>query len=391
MARYDDGIGNTLKQHKTLHKASDISQKSDVANTDSSSVPVSPSVSASVLVKTKLPFEKLRRAIRMRKGVSGDFSHLTKIPEFYKSLRDKYTVEELLTRSFVVINKPAGPTSHQVAAYAKDILGVSISGHTGTLDPNVTGVLPVGLEKATKMIMGLLNTGKEYVCYMHVHELIDEEKIRSVCESFVGRITQLPPVKSAVKRQEREREIYYLQILEIQGRDVLFKVGCEAGTYIRKLCTDIGVELGCGAHMHQLIRTKAAAFSTVDMVNLEELRDAFISYKEIGDLRIKNYLYPVEWALSHLRKVYVFDVAAARLAHGAQLMVPGIFMCDENIKLADMVVVYDMRGNLVGIGTAKLTGKQMLSESKGLAVRMDRMFLQSSDVVIEKRAPKVIA
>jgi H/ACA ribonucleoprotein complex subunit 4 len=337
-----------------------------------------------VAVKTKLPYEKLRRAIRMRKGVVGDFTHLNKFPDFYIGLRDRFSVEELLTRSFVVINKPAGPTSHQVAAYVKDILGAPITGHTGTLDPNVTGVLPVGLDLATKMIMGLINTGKEYVCYMHIHELCDEAQIREVCQSFVGTITQLPPVKSAVKRQERDREIYYLEILEIDGRDVLFKVGCEAGTYIRKLCTDIGVALGCGAHMHQLVRTKAAAFGTADMVTLDELRDAYISYKEVGDLRIKNYLYPVEWALSHLRKVYVFDAAAARLAHGAQLMVPGVLMCDENIKLGDSVVVYDMRGKLVGLGTAKLPGKTMITESKGLAVKMDRMFLQSKDVVIVK-------
>ena len=339
--------------------------------------------------ESKLPFELAKRSHALRKGVTGDFGHLVTYPNFFTKFASEIPISELLARSYVIIDKPAGPTSHQVSAYVKDIVGAEITGHTGTLDPNVTGVLPVALSRSTKMIMGLINAGKEYVCYMFVHKALDEAQIRSVCQSFVGQITQLPPVKSAVKREERQRSIYYLNILEIDGQHVLFKVGCEAGTYIRKLCTDIGDKLGCGAHMQQLVRTKAGPFSTQHMVTLQDFQDAFIAYSQNGDeTRLRSMLVPVEQSLSHLRKVFVFDTAAVRLVHGATLLVPGVLMCDQYISQKETVVVYDIHGKLVGIGEAQMDGGSILSESKGVCVVMKRIFATLSDYGIVQE-PKV--
>jgi H/ACA ribonucleoprotein complex subunit 4 len=166
------------------------------------------------------------------------------------------TVRELFHNGIIVLDKPAGPTSHQVVAWVKEMLELEKAGHGGTLDPAVTGVLPVALGDAARALQVLLVAGKEYVALMGLHKQVDEKKIREVCESFVGEISQMPPLRSAVKRVRRTREVYYLEILEIQGREVLFRVGCEAGTYIRTLCVDMGKKLGCGAQLMELRRTR---------------------------------------------------------------------------------------------------------------------------------------
>ena len=166
-----------------------------------------------------------------------------------------------------------------MADYVKKILKLDKAGHSGTLDPGVSGVLPIALQDSTKIVQVLLPAGKEYVALAHFHQESSEEEKRKVFEKFIGKIRQLPPVKSAVKREERERSIYYIDVLEIDGKDVLFKVGCQGGTYIRKLIHDMGKELG-GAHMAELRRTKAGPFNESQLVSLHELSDALYFYKE---------------------------------------------------------------------------------------------------------------
>ena len=175
-----------------------------------------------------LPFETTKRSVYVRKQF--------KTSDKFGKLPGKRTVDELINLGVVNVDKPAGPTSHQVSAYVQKILGIKKSGHSGTLDPNVTGVLPVALKKSTKVIQTLLKAGKEYVCLMHLHKPVKEYDLYKALEKFTGKINQLPPIKSSVKRQLRERTVYYIDVLSIQDQDVLFKVGCEAGTYVRKLC-----------------------------------------------------------------------------------------------------------------------------------------------------------
>ncbi|MBT5740510.1 hypothetical protein HOI26_05435 [Candidatus Woesearchaeota archaeon] len=146
------------------------------------------------------------------------------------------STEELLKYSVINIDKPKGPTSHQISDYVKKLLKVNKAGHSGTLDPAVTGVQPIGVERATRITQFLLTAPKEYVCVMYLHKDFPEETIRTELNKFIGKIQQLPPIKSAVKRQIRTREIYELEIIEINKREVLFRVKCQAGTYIRKLC-----------------------------------------------------------------------------------------------------------------------------------------------------------
>ena len=199
-----------------------------------------------------LPFEKEKRELLIKKDVkSGPFGN-----DPYKR-----PIEVLLDSSVTTIDKPKGPTSHQVSAYIASILKATKSGHSGTLDPKVTGVLSTAIGSGTRIVQALQTAGKEYICLLHLHKEFPKKEIQEAVMAFVGKIKQLPPIKSAVKRQWRFRKIYYIDIIEIEGKDVLFKVGCQAGTYIRKLCHDIGGKLNCGGHMAELRRTKAGPYN----------------------------------------------------------------------------------------------------------------------------------
>ncbi len=293
----------------------------------------------------------------------------------YGSSPAERKTETLLNCSIINLNKPKGPTSHQVSAYAKDILELKKVGHSGTLDPKVTGVLPIALGKATRIVQALLPAGKEYVTIMHVHKETDEQKIREAVSRFIGKIEQLPPIKSAIKREIRTREIYYLEILEIKEQDVLMKVGCQAGTYIRKLCHDLGKDIGCGAHMAELIRTKAGPFKSDSMISLQDLRDAYHFYKaEKNEKWLRKLLLPIEAAVSHMPKVWVCDPAIDSLCHGANLAVPGISKANSGIRKGDTVALMTLKDELIAIGEAKMTSTDMLGK-KGIAVDTKKVFM----------------
>lgn len=320
-------------------------------------------------METLLPFEKIKREIFMRKPAETS-------PKFGKRPEDRNTHEHI-QYGIVNIDKPAGPTSHQVSGYIKQILHLSKAGHSGTLDPNVTGVLPVALAEGTKVIQALLPAGKEYVCIMHLHNEYSPDQIKKVCASFVGKIRQLPPLKSAVKREWRYRKIYYLDILEIEGRDVLFRVGCQAGTYIRKLCTDIGKALGSNAHMQELRRTKAGCFREENLCTMQDVADAFWYWKnEHSDKLIRKYILPMEAGVAHLPKVWIFDTTVDTLCHGASLKVPGICKVESEIQVDDLIAVMSLKDELVAFGKAQMISRDMQKKDSGIAVKMERVFMK---------------
>lgn len=316
----------------------------------------------------QLPFEKIKRDILIRKDIETS-------EKFGKYPADR-NVEELINYGIINVDKPSGPTSHQVSAYVQQILGITKAGHAGTLDPKVTGVLPVATGDATKIVQLLLTAGKEYVGIMHLHKDVEETKFRSVCSEFIGKIKQLPPVRSAVKRQLRERSIYYLEILEIDGRDVLFRTGCQAGTYIRKLVSDIGRKIG-GAHMSELRRTKAASFNESTLVTLHDIIDSLHYWKtEQNEKYIRQVIQPVENAVRHLPKIWVMDTTVDSLSHGSTLKVPGIAKLESGIEREQQVAVMTLKGELVCYGRAALASKEMMGE-RGLAVKTERVFMKN--------------
>ncbi|NQU98874.1 RNA-guided pseudouridylation complex pseudouridine synthase subunit Cbf5 [Candidatus Woesearchaeota archaeon] len=317
----------------------------------------------------ELPFEIKKRELLVKRDSDTD-------SKFGKEPSER-SADEIICYGVVNIDKPAGPSSHQISAYTRDILGLKKAGHSGTLDPGVTGVLPVAVGNATRVVQSLLTAGKEYVCLMRLHGDVDKGRLMQVLRKFVGNIRQLPPKKSAVKRQLRYRRVYYLEVLEVDGRDVLFKVGTEAGTYIRKLCHDIGETLGIGAHMAELRRTKAGPFQEDSLCTLQDLKDALHFYKEDGeDKYLKKLINSVEYAVQHLPKVWVLDTTVDALCHGATLKVPGIAKLHDGIEPDMKIAVMTLKDELVMTAIAKLNSNKMLKDEKGVAAKPDQVFMK---------------
>lgn len=315
----------------------------------------------------RLPFEKIEREILVKKDSATN--------ESYGKRPEDRTIKELLESSVICLNKVAGPSSHQVADYVKKILKVEKVGHGGTLDPGVTGVLPISIGKATKIMDALLKAGKEYICLMHIHKPMSQSKIHKTSKEFIGKITQLPPIKSAVKREFREREIYYLEILEINDQDVLFKIGCQAGTYIRKICTDFGKALGTNAHMQELIRTKAGPFNENEWYSLQDIKDTFTLYQEGDEKTIKKILKPVEFAVQHLPKIWLVDSAVDTICHGANLSIPGISKLQSNIEKENLVALMTLKDELIALGTTLMPSEEIIKNTKGLAIKTTKVFM----------------
>jgi len=286
------------------------------------------------------------------------------------------SMEEHIHNGVAIVDKPAGPTSHQVSAWVRDIFHLDKAGHGGTLDPDVTGVLPVALSNAAKTIGLLHEAGKEYVAVMRLHGDRDDSEIQAACRQQIGTVTQMPPEQAAVKREERQREIYDLGLMEIRERDVLFRVSCQGGTYIRVLCQDIGKTLGCGAHMHELRRTRSGRFTENDAHTLHDLLDAYTFWKENGDEEIQNIIRPMEDVLLHIPAVVIRDSAIDAICHGADLAVAGILQVDTGIKPGGQVAVMSLKGEGVAIGLATMSTRDIMEQDQGIAVDTKRVLMR---------------
>jgi len=274
------------------------------------------------------------------------------------------------------LDKPSGPTSHQVDSWLKKMLEVEKVGHGGTLDPNATGILPIAIGDATRALQVLLSAGKEYVGVMKLHKKVDKKKILSICNSFIGNISQMPPVRSAVKRVRRKRNIYYFDIIQIKDNNVLFRVGCEAGTYIRTLCVDIGKKLKCGAHLAELRRTRVGNIREKDSVILHDVKDAYIFWKEENeDEELRSTIFPMESFLGHLPKIVIRDSAVDALCHGANLAIPGVVEIDTDIKKGDMVAILTLKGEGVALVKTLLSTGDIIQKDTGLCANIERVLM----------------
>lgn len=287
------------------------------------------------------------------------------------------SIGELLSAGVIVLDKPSGPTSHQVTAWVRDMMHVDKIGHGGTLDPNVSGVLPLCIGKAVRLTDLVLSSDKEYVCLMRLHKDRPEERIRNVMGQFQGKIYQFPPVRSAVKRQLRIRTISQLHIIEVNGRDVLFRVSCDAGTYIRTLCIDIGEALGCGANMIELRRTRSGAMSEDEAVTLFDIKDAYVFWQQNGrEEWMRSMILPIETLVQPLPKVIVKASAVDAICHGSDLNVQGIHMMDDEIRKNALVALMTARGELIAIGKMAMSSQKIMATSQGKAVVVDRVIME---------------
>ena len=290
---------------------------------------------------------------------------------------DKRSIEQLLEYGLILVDKPPGPTSHEVVAWAKRILELPKIGHSGTLDPQVSGVLPLGLGEGTKGLGVLLLGPKEYVGLGRLHSLPSKEKLQQTLDLFKGEIYQKPPQRSAVLRQTRTRTIYELELLEQKERLILLRVMCEAGTYIRKLYYDIGEILGFGGSMIELRRSKVYQFSEEQLVTMHELTDAYYTWKETADSeKLRNIILPIEHTLSEIKSVVIRDSAIDSLCHGAQLAIPGILQISPGLKQNDLVAIYSQKGEIVALAEALLSEPEIKENNKGYAFQTKRIIMK---------------
>jgi len=285
------------------------------------------------------------------------------------------TVDELLRNGVIVVDKPSGPTSHQITSWVREMVGAEKAAHGGTLDPRVTGVLPVGLGSAVRSMDALHYGTKAYVGVMRVHGNIDQKRLEQVFREFTDEIFQTPPMRSAVKRELRSRRIHSLRVIEVSGRDVLFDVECDAGTYIRSLCVDAGDAMAVGAHLQDLRRTRAGALTEDQAVSLHDLRDALELHREGDSKALAKMLHPMEVLLEQIPKVQVKDSAVDAVCHGANLAIPGLVALDERVRKGDLVAVMTLTGEGVGLGHALMEAQEMLKRSEGFAVDISRVFM----------------
>ena len=291
------------------------------------------------------------------------------------------------------IFKPKGISSHQAVKEVRNILNISKAGHTGTLDPSASGVLVVCIGQATKIAEFLVEMKKHYQGEMilgistdtqdsegkivqkrEVGTDINEKRIKDIFQKYEGTISQMPPMFSAahykgerlyhlarkgieVKRSSKKVKIYQLNLIDFYQRVnpiVKFEVICSKGTYIRTLCNDIGDELGCGAHLSNLVRKKVGNFSIEDSLNLEELKKA----KALG----KRYLISIDSALEGLNKITVKSEAIKTVLNGGVISSEQIVEIPEGLKTRKnkFVKIFDAKGNLLSLGTSiKENGKNI--------------------------------
>lgn len=240
----------------------------------------------------------------------------------------------------------------------------------------MSGLLLILFGKAKKLSNYLARFDKTYICEMQLHEKVEEEKLRKVLSMFIGKIYQKPPLRSAVKKVPRIRRIYELELLDIKERNVLMKVRCEAGTYIRKLCFDIGEILGCGAHMTELRRI-AIGFLDEEykyIATLHELFGAYRIWKETGDeYHLRYYLRPIEELLFHIPKIFIKDSALFSVTHGSFVAEPAIVAVTSDVKRNEYVGVYSLNNELIAIGKSLMDASELIKREKGIVAKIDKV------------------
>jgi H/ACA ribonucleoprotein complex subunit 4 len=286
-------------------------------------------------------------------------------------------LNELLQYGLIKLDKPRGPTRHEVVAWVRKLLKLNKAGHSGTLDPYVSGLLPIGLGEATKALSLLLLFPKEYWAVMRIHSSVPRRLVNEVIREFTGEIYQRPPQRSSVRRDVRTRTIYELDIAEQDGNLFLLRCSCQAGTYVRKLVYDVGEILGVGATMVELRRTRVGPLTEEQgLVTLHKLNQAVYELAGGDEQEIRQVVRPIEEALGSLRRVSVRDSTVDALCHGAKLAVPGILTLSQDVSKGEIVVILTAKGELIAIGEALMPTEDIMKAEKGLAFSIKRVIMK---------------
>jgi len=306
--------------------------------------------------------------------------HFTPIPAGCTPLRRD--LKSYISSGVINLDKPSNPSSHEVVAWLKRILRVERTGHSGTLDPKVTGCLIVCIDRATRLVKSQQGAGKEYVCVLRLHDKLPggEAQLARALETLTGALFQRPPLISAVKRQLRIRTIHESKLLEFDNDRQLgvFWVSCEAGTYIRTLCVHLGLLLGVGGHMQELRRVRSGAMDEQDkMVTLHDVLDAQWLYDNQRDESyLRTVISPLETLLTTYKRIVVKDSAVNAVCYGAKLMIPGLLRYEAGIEVYEEVVLITTKGEAIALAIAQMSTVELSSCDHGVVAKVKRCIME---------------
>ncbi|KPM41333.1 Centromere/microtubule-binding protein cbf5 [Neonectria ditissima] len=306
--------------------------------------------------------------------------HFTPIPNGCSPL--KRDLKSYISSGVINLDKPSNPSSHEVVAWVKRILRAEKTGHSGTLDPKVTGCLIVCVDRATRLVKSQQGAGKEYVAVIRLHDKLPggQAQFARALETMTGALFQRPPLISAVKRQLRIRSIYESKLIEFDNDRHLgvFWVSCEAGTYIRTLCVHLGLLLGVGGHMQELRRVRSGAMDeTKGLVTLHDVLDA---QWQMDNTRDESYLRrvisPLETLLTSYKRIVVKDSAVNAVCYGAKLMLPGLLRYESAIEHHEEVVLMTTKGEAIALGIAQMSTVEMSTCDHGVVAKVKRCIME---------------
>lgn len=306
-------------------------------------------------------------------------AHYTPIPCGMSPL--KRTLQEYMHYGVMNLDKPSNPSSHEVVAWIKRILRVEKTGHSGTLDPKVTGCLIVCVDRATRLVKAQQSAGKEYVGIVRLHSAIESDApLVKALETLTGALFQRPPLIAAVKRQLRIRTIYESRLCDYDSSRNLgvFWVSCEAGTYVRTLCVHLGLLVGTGGHMQELRRVRSGILSeNQNLVTMHDVLDAQYLYDQGKDESyLRRVVMPLEVLLTNYKRLVVKDSAVNAICYGAKLMLPGLLRFADDIESGEEVVMITTKGEAIAVGIAQMTTAVMATVDHGVVAKIKRVIME---------------
>uniref|UniRef100_A0A0N4ZUK9 Putative H/ACA ribonucleoprotein complex subunit 4 n=1 Tax=Parastrongyloides trichosuri TaxID=131310 RepID=A0A0N4ZUK9_PARTI len=290
-------------------------------------------------------------------------------------------LKNYVSSGFFNLDKPANPSSHEVVSWIKRILRCEKTGHSGTLDPKVSGCLIVCIDRTTRLAKSQQGAGKEYVAIFKLHNSVDGEKtIKNALEKLTGALFQRPPLISAVKRQLRVRTIYKNTLIEYDNEQNMgiFTVSCEAGTYVRTLCVHLGLLLGTGGNMLELRRIRSGITSEHDgLVTMHDILDAQYLYDhQKDDSYLRTIIRPLEALLTGHKRIVVKDSAVNAICYGAKILLTGVLRYDDNIEIGKEIVIVTTKGEAVCIAIAMMTTATMCTVDHGIVAKTKRVIME---------------
>jgi len=306
-------------------------------------------------------------------------SHFVPIPAGCSPL--KRDIKDHIESGVINVDKPSNPSSHEVVAWIKKILKCEKTGHSGTLDPKVTGCLIVCTGRATRLVKSQQSAGKEYVAIVKLHDAVqDQKKIMKALETLTGAMFQRPPLISAVKRQLRIRTVYESKFIEWddERRLGVFWISCEAGTYVRTMCVHLGLLLGVGGQMQELRRVRSGIMDEQKlMYTMHDILDAQHCYENNKDeTYLRKVVMPLEVILVKHKRIIMKDSAVNAICYGAKIMLPGVLRYEDGIEVDQEIVCVTTKGEAICLAIAQMTTAVMATCDHGVVAKIKRVIME---------------